>query len=185
MRWILGNDPTYDVKTLAVLAGIADAVGRAMDRAMGDAFPALTVAALALGIGAVSGFVLLYLIAAVVRWVGTWLGGRMTHEEARAALAWAYPPLIATLVVALLQYAIFGDEVFRSFAPSIDARPMVAIPLAAATVLLALWSFGLFVVNVSEAQGFTLKRALASVALAFLLGAIPLVVAVMLAVFLI
>lgn len=185
IRWILDNDPTYDVKTLAVLAGIADAVGRAMDRAMGDTFPTLTVAVLAVGVGAASGLVLLYLIGAVVRWVGTRLGGRMTHEEARAALAWAYPPLIATLAVALVQYAIFGDEVFKSFAPTVDASPMVVIPLAVATVLLALWSFGLFVVNLSEAQGFTLKRALANIALAFLLVAIPLVAAAMLAVFLI
>ncbi len=185
IRWTLDNDPTSDVKTLAVLAGIADAIGRAMDRAMGDTFPMLTVAVIVLGVGTVSGLVLLYLIGAVARRAGIWLGGRMTHEEARAALAWAYPPLIATLAVALVQYAIFGDEVFRSFAPTIDASPIVATPLAVTTVLLALWSFGLFIVNVSEAQGFTLKRALANVALASLAIVIPIVVALALAVFLI
>jgi hypothetical protein len=177
IRWVLDNDPTYDVKMLAALGGIADALGRAVGNSAGDKLPTLALLGIAVAVGAASGLVLLYLFGWIVRWVGTWLGGRVTHEETRAAIAWAYPPSIASVVVLAAQYAIFGDEVFRNYTPTIDDNPVANYTLTALATLLGLWTFALLIVNLSEAQGFTIKRALSNVALAVLVVVVPLVVA--------
>jgi hypothetical protein len=114
-------------------------------------------------LGPIGGLIGLYLGGLILRWTGSWLGGRATAQQVRAAIAWSSVPSVATLAIWIPELVLFGSDMFTSRTPRIEANPslgMLLLALSGVEIVLAIWQFVLFLKCVGEVHGFSAWRAL-------------------------
>jgi hypothetical protein len=117
---IVQRDPTHMVLVLAAIAGFGQALDRASMRSAGDTLGLPTIFVAAAVAGPVDGLVTLYLGSLLLRLTGSWIGGKASGEQIRAAMAWSGVPLIWALLLWIPELAIFGTELFTTATPRMD-----------------------------------------------------------------
>jgi hypothetical protein len=127
---------------LDTLAGKAD-----------DRFPLLFAAVMAVVVGPLLTFTIVFLSSFFSTWTGRLLGGRGSNLDIRAALAWAQAPLLLYL---FLWIPLPGMGPFK----------LVVDMLGIAIIL---WSEALAVVLLAQVHGFSVLRGLAAMLLAWIL----------------
>lgn len=176
-REILDTDPARLVIALAMFGGVLNALAHASVASLGDELSVPMIFALAIPVGMVAGVIALYLGAALIRWTGSWLGGQASAGEVRAALAWGHLPVYFAAVLWLPYLGFFGNEIFMSEMPSVQARPWLLLVLLNLAVLekgLAVWGLVTLVLAVAEAHRFSGWRSLGSIVMAVLVLIVPL-----------
>ncbi len=176
-REILDTDPARLVIALAMFGGVLNALDQASIKSLGDELSVPMIFALAIPVGMVAGVIALYLGAALIRWTGSWLGGQASAGEVRAALAWGHLPVYFAAVLWLPYLGFFGNEIFMSEMPSVQARPWLVLVLLNLAVLekgLAVWGLVTLVLAVAEAHRFSGWRSLGSIVMAVLVLIVPL-----------
>jgi len=175
-RQILDTDPARLVIVLAMFGGVLNALDRASLKSLGDDLPVPMIFALAIPVGMIGGLIALYLGGALIRWTGSRLGGQASAVQVRAALAWGHVPVYWAGLLWLPYLGFFGDEIFMSEMPSVEARPwllLVLVNLAVLEMGLGIWGLVTLVLAVAEAHRFSGWRSLGSIVLAMLvLGAV-------------
>ena len=166
----LVDRPALQVMLLAVVGGVYIGLSRASVRSVGHLNPADPFLAVLLAVvfSVLLSIPMLYLLAGVLRWTGRLLRGQASDKEIRAAIAWSNVPLIASLALFALQLPLFGEELFLSHTPRIDADPWLQIALVGFGLLrlaLGLWGAVVFVLALAEVQRFAISRALVNVVL--------------------
>ena len=162
--------PALQVMLLAVVGGVYTGLSRASGRSVGHLNPddPFLAVLLAVVFAALLSIPMLYLLAGVLRWTGRFLHGQAGGKEIRAAIAWSNVPLIASLALFALQLPLFGEELFLSHTPRIDADPWLQLSLVGFGLLrltLGLWGAVVFVLALAEVQRFAIWRALVNVVL--------------------
>jgi hypothetical protein len=176
IRNIVATDPTRHVLLLAMLAGVFQALDRAVSRSVGDTLPLVFILAIVIIAGPIGGIFSMYFFGALFRWSGSKLGGRATSEEVRAAYAWASLPTIFLLPLWIPQLLIFGEEMFTSSMPSVEANPYLALILfgfGAIELLAGIWAFIVLLKTLGEVHGFSAWRALGAILLGMLVVLFP------------
>jgi hypothetical protein len=166
---------------LAALGGIANALDRATAQNAGDKLPLAGVLTSCIFGGVLGGLLGIYVGGGILKWVCSWLGGRASYKEVRAALAWSAVPNITSLAITILELFIFGNDLFTTATPRLDANPALGLVLMAlgfVEIVLAIWSFVVLLKCLGEVNGFSAWRALGSLVLVLLLIAIPIVLIV-------
>ncbi len=175
LRHILNTDPRRGVLLLAMLQGVGQAFAQAALTDMGDKFSTGQIVAICLIAGPFIGLTSLYISGALLRWTGSWLGGRGTSEDVRAALAWSYVPSICSLILLIPEYALLGREIFTSETPRLGENPalaLVVMGIGIVEMILRLWSVVLALKCLGEAHRFSSGKALGTI----LLGGLVLIV---------
>lgn len=176
MRAILDSNPERQVILLTVLGGISQSLDKAMLKNMGDKFPFPLVLALCLIVGSLGGLLSLYLSGFILKWTGGWIGGKGSAREIRAALAWSNIPSICVLAIVIPEIFVFGKELFQSNTPLLDSSVIlisVFTILSIAEFIIGIWSCYITLVCISEAQQFSVWKALLNLAIPCLLVLIP------------
>ncbi|MCH7797740.1 MAG: YIP1 family protein [Planctomycetes bacterium] len=176
-REILDTDPARLVIALAMFGGVLNALDHASVASLGEELSVPMIFALAIPVGMVAGVIALYLGAALIRWTGSWLGGQASAGEVRAALAWGHLPVYFAAVLWLPYLGFFGNEIFMSEMPSVQARPWLLLVLLNLAVLekgLVVWGLVTLVLAVAEAHRFSGWRSLGSIVMAVLVLIVPL-----------
>jgi hypothetical protein len=179
MRQILESDPERLVLALAAIAGVSRALDRASLKSLGDHLPLVAVLGLSIIGGALSGLLLLYLYGFLVRWTGRWFGGSGSAPQLRAAIAWPNVITCWALLLWVPQLLLFGNELFTTETPRLDADPgkgLLLLGFFSLEIVVALWFIVVFLKCVSEVQGFSAWTALANALVAGLVMVAPFVV---------
>ena len=167
----LVDRPEHQGMLLAALGGVYGALVGAQANDVGDQGAPLLMLGLAIGLGAAGGLFLLYGGARLIEWIGGRLGGTANGKEIRTTLAWATVPLLAGLALFAVQLPLYGEELFLSSTPRIDAHAWLQFGLVIFIVLRLVtggWGVVIVVVALAEVQGFSVGRALVSLLLAVL-----------------
>jgi hypothetical protein len=165
IRSLVEHDPTRGVIILAWLAGFGWFLTTLAAKA-DDRFPFPFAAAMAVVVGPLLNFGLVFVAALLTTGTGRALGGGGTFVHLRAALAWAQAPMLLFLVL----------WIPRAFAPGRWSTPLDVLELA-----VLLWSETLAVVLVAEVHGFSIPRGILAIVLAWAIK-LALIVGLMLAV---
>ena len=179
IREILEYNPQYLVLLLAGLFGIRYALDMAGAYMLGDMFNLWLILAGAIIIGPIIGIISLYISSFLMVWTGKWINGKSSYEHMRAALAWAYIPILWGMLMYLLQIPLFGSELFSSLTPTLSASGLLTslfIVLSLLGITFDIWSFSLSLKTVSEVQGFSVWKALLNMVLVLLVVLIPLLI---------
>lgn len=90
----------------------------------------------------------------------------------RAAIAWSSVPLIWSLLLWPPELSLLGREMFTTATPTLDANPILFVPLGfliLLEVVVGVWAFVVFLKALGEAHGFSAWRSLGATAIAVLL----------------
>lgn len=176
VRQIVNGNPRYGVAVIIILAGLVRGLGTAQGGGVGDTVELSTILVLAAVLGPLGWLVWVYVGAALLRWIGGWLGGEAEAEEVRAALAWTSVPTIYMLPAWLVMIGLFGADLFASAIPRLQASPLLALPLLSFGLLdlaVAFWSQVLLILGLAEVHRFSFWRGLGTWVLTVLLAGIP------------
>ncbi|WLR51567.1 Yip1 family protein [Bacillus tianshenii] len=160
LRRIFNSNPTKGLIPLAALVGIGSILGQASGREM----TLSTLLALALFFGPVVGVVLMYGGSWFTYLTGKWLHGQATQQELRAAYAWTSLPNIAAIPIALTEISIFGTGGLVEVNIMQNA---LYLPFLLLEMVLLIWGIVLYVIGISEAQQFSIGKALLNIFIAF------------------
>ncbi len=161
IQQIVDGDPKHLVLILAPLAGAADALTRNSELAFSSegAFVGLAL------VGAVLGFVMLYVYAYLLRWTGKWLGGTGELVAIRAVYVWSSIPKIVSGMLMTLVWVVLA----------LTPGPVAGIDIAVMLMIVTLgaWSFVLHCKCLGQVQGFSAWKGLANSLLATLAVIVP------------
>jgi len=172
IQHIVDTNPTYLVLALFALAGVAGGISTASAEGWGYDMSLLWVFLIIVAIFPLAAILVLYLLSALTRWTGKWLGGKATQEQIRAAYAWSYIPVITTITLYVLLFMFYGTDLFGYQVQSDVAFSIVAI----AEIALNVWSFVIGLHCLGQVQGFSAWRALGNQALTALVLLVPIAI---------
>jgi hypothetical protein len=182
IRSIIAVNPQLHVLLLICLAGVANTLDRASSRNLGDKMSLAAVLVFACVFGPLGGLLSVWISSHLIRWTGDWVGGEGCREHIKAAIAWASVPVVFALPLWIPLLLIFGSEMFTEETPSLEAQPMLLIPLlgiALIEIVLAVWSLVLLCNTIAEVQNFrSAWRGLGNLLLAGLVMIVPIFVIV-------
>ena len=153
LRVLLDTNPKRGVLLVSWLAGCALMLCR-MAESASDKLPLPAAALFSVLAGPLLGFFLVFTVALFVTWTGRWLGGKGAFYELRTALAWAYAPMLLG---------------FLTWPPPSLIGHLWAFYANVAEWGLILWCEVLAVLLIAEAHRFTVKRAIVSVILGWII----------------
>ncbi len=170
MYSILSHHPSYMVLPLGALFGVRCAMELAFRMSLGDFMPAWQILTGVLVGGCIFGVMGLFMYGALVKWTGSWLGGKANYTEARAAVAWSSLPSVVVLLMTFMMLPLMmGHGVFTQAAM---ASPLVMVAGAGtllAVLVTGIWSYVLKIMCLAEAHQFSGWKGFGSVVLADLL----------------
>jgi hypothetical protein len=173
VRQMLWTDRMGGLAVLpAVLSGVNMALSRALVGAVGERLELSALLLLCVVVGGLAGLVGLYAGSALVHWTGGRLGGQGTTDEVRNAWGWGNAPHAWGLALYAPAVLLVRRDLFRGVGRAVAEGGLTGVAvvgIAAAQAVLAVWSFAVFVVALSEALRLPGWKALASLALAWLL----------------
>jgi hypothetical protein len=177
IRHIIDTGRGGEVSLLVVLSGVVFGLARMADRSAGEKEDLSTIIIFSAILGPILNSLMFVIGSALLRGTGSWLGGRASTPEIRAAMAWSTVPVIYGLPLWVVMIALMGRELFMKAYPSTESNAMLAITLTVLMVLflgLEVWMVVLFLASLSEVQGFSVWKALANTMLVLLAVLIPL-----------
>jgi hypothetical protein len=187
IREIVDADPGYRVTLLAMLAGFAQALSEATSENMGDTLSLPIIFLLCAILGPIGGLISLYVMAGLWRLTGSWLGGKASSQEVRAAIAWSSVPVIWAMLLWIPYLAIFREEMFTSAMPRTESSLLLLLLLLGfglVEIVIGLWRIVVLLQCLGEVHRFSAWRALGAFILGPLLIALPLLGLILLVAFL-
>jgi hypothetical protein len=181
IQQIVETDPRRLVLLLAALGGFSTVLDRASMRNLGDKLDWPVLLLLAAVVGPIAGIVTLYIGAALLRWTGSWIGGQASAQNIRAAMAWSTVPEVWGLLLWIPAFALFGQELFTSTMPSVDANPSLSFILlgfAVISLVIGIWEFVIFLKCLGQVQGFSAWKALGNAVMASMVVLLPVIIVV-------
>ena len=178
IRQILDFNPEKHVLLLAMLSGIYRFIDRASGQSLGDNMSLTSLLLLCVIGGGIVGIISLYIGGEFFRWVGSWLGGKATAQDVRAAIAWSSVPDLILLAIYIPIIMIFGRNWFISSTEWMSPVFAFVVFATIATIgfILFIWRFVLFVKCLAEAHQFSGWKGLGTSILGTLLIVVPLFV---------
>ena len=170
---IVNRNPEYLVIPLAALAGVSEALDKASTKSVGDSLSLPGVFLLAVVAGSISGIIGLYIFGYLLKVTGKWLGGQSDAQNIRTAIAWSSVPVIWALLLWVPELLIFGNDLFTSPTPRVEAHPYVYFGFLGVELVIAIWSLMIFFKCLGQVQGFSAWRGLGSAVLALVLVLVP------------
>jgi hypothetical protein len=154
---------------LAIASGMGDFFMRGFTRdSEAGGTPSLaTIWLVVLLGGALWGIVWVHVMSGGLYLAGRWQGGHAAFPRLRAAVTWSRVPLAATLAWWIPATLLLGRDLFALPNPAFSHGVQAVVLLTGGLLTLTAlpWSWFLLVRAVQVAQGFSLGRALGSVAI--------------------
>ena len=179
IQQIVDTNPTHLVLLLAAIDGFSTALDRASTKSLGDKLDWPVILLIAAIVGPIAGIITLYIGSALIRWTGSWIGGKASSQSIRAAMAWSTVPEIWALVLWIPALALFGQEMFTSEMPSIQENPALNIAffgIAAVGIAVGIWQFVIYLMCLGQVQGFSAWKALGNSFMALMVVVLPMVI---------
>ncbi len=147
--------------------------------ASGSGLPLWMTGILALVVGALTGWIGLYLFGWLYRWVGSWMGGKASNAEVRAAIAWVEIPTFAVFAVWILVAILSPASVGAAPAAARPGALQAALGIVFGAVSFAAWmgSVVLACHTLGEVHGFSAWKGLGTLVIPNALLIVPLFLA--------
>lgn len=177
LQAILNFNPNYLVLLLSAIYGLKQGLDISALSVLGDNYPLWAILLGVIILGPIIGIASLYLGSWLLVWTGKWIQGQSSYQTMRTALAWSYVPSLINLGLIIITLPFFGIEVFTSTTPSLYASNsllVLLIVISSLDLLLSIWMFVISIIMISEAQQFSVWKALGNILLAMLVVLVPL-----------
>lgn len=169
IRTLVNSDVRFRFFIMCMLYGLPIALQMNQAYSLGKVMPLVPLVVISLALSPIFGVIGIYYSSAFLFWLGKLLGGKAQFLEIRCAVAWANITNIASILVWGISIAKCGITAFYYEFP----YRMPYIWSIASSVLFAIagiWGIVMLIYMLSEIQKFSTWKAIANLALAFLVS---------------
>lgn len=163
IRTIVNFDPKYRFAVLSGIYGFPMMLHIAQNLNLSDYYVTGGILIVALLLSVFAGMLGITITSALLSWTGKWIGGKAPFLNIRAAVGWSNIPNIINIVMWLIMIAHFGGMVFnRNFPqmPFMGGEMLFVLSIFLVQFIMAIWSFVMLLISLSEVQGFSAWKAL-------------------------
>ncbi len=178
-QYILESDYNDFVIPLLYILGILRSLNSAIEKNLGDKLSLPTIIFSSIFIGGIFGWLGFYIYAAMLRWTGKWLNGKGDTDSILKVLAYGQMPSVLMLLLIIPQILFFGEDLFRSEldpAKYITLSVYFLIITGILQALLAIWSFILVIIGLSEVQKFSIGKSILNFLLPVIIIVAPVII---------
>jgi hypothetical protein len=168
-KYIFEHISKESVFIFFVLAGIAKAVDRLLDKELVNNPFDVGQLAIRIILGGALGWISYYIIAWFLEFAGGLLKGKATLSQYKRVLAWSLVPVIISLFILIPQYFIYGagsNNAVWETGFSMSSTGLVIFTVL--TFILDLWALVILVIGVAFIQNFSIGRAILNIVLPIL-----------------
>jgi len=177
--WIVDNYSSLLTTTILIyLGGVYFGIGQAELKDFGDRKEVSDILTSSIFISGLGGLITYNMWIWAIDFCASWFGGKGNFRKTQIAFAWAMLPMAAGLILSLIGYIIFEEELFTSETPNIDGSDFLTISLWTYGILeffLGIWHIILLIVTVSQVQRLTIIKSIASIVTGLLILILPLI----------
>jgi hypothetical protein len=177
--WIIDNYASLlTTMFLIYLGGVYFGIGQAELKDHGDNMGVSTIITMTIFVSGFGGLLTYNIWIWAIDFCASWYGGKGNFRKTQIAFAWAMLPMAAGLILTLIGYVLFEEELFTSETPNIDGSDFLTISLWTYGILelvLGVWHIILLVVTVSQVQRFSIIKSMASILTGLLILILPLI----------
>ncbi|NVJ48067.1 MAG: YIP1 family protein [Cytophagia bacterium] len=151
---------------LLFLVGVVGGLDRAARNNLGDTNDLVSIILMSVVISGGLGWISYYIYSAFVSISGNWMGGKAKTADVMRVVTYSSIPLILSLLVLVLQIAVFGIDFFRTgYDPYSSGVVGVIVGILGGIVqiILSLWTAIIFVIGISVIQKFSIGKAILNV----------------------
>lgn len=175
--WIIDNNASFITTTILIyLGGVHFGLTHAEFNNTGDKKEVIDIFTASILISGLGGLVTYSIWIWSIDFCSLWFGGKGNFKKTQIAFAWTMVPLIAGIVLKLIGYVLFEEELFKSETPDINGSQFFTIALwiyGILEIMLGVWHTVLVVVTVSHVQKLSIIKSIFSILLAFVLLMLP------------
>jgi hypothetical protein len=179
MDWIIANySSLLTAIVLIYLGGVYFGIGQAEIKDYGDKMEVGRILTMTIFVSGFGGLLTYNIWIWAIDFCASWFGGKGNFRKTQLAFAWAMLPMAAGLILTLIGYVLFEEELFTSETPNIDGSDFLTISLWTYGILelmLGVWHIALLVVTVSQVQRFSIVKSIASIVTGLLILILPLI----------
>jgi len=172
LETIVRINPSYQIWVFSTICGLLFYFNIAQFYSLTMKMGFLGAASLALVVSPFLGYLYLVATSWLIFITGKIVKGEASFLACRAALAWAYAPLLINLVVWICLLVIFQERLFSYF-PGIEPLPSgqayIVFGASLVQVAGAVWSLIIYLQGLVQVQGYSMTRAILNVVIAVLL----------------
>lgn len=163
------------VIALAAIFGFLNVLNQAAQDGQGDFLAVEIIFFIALIVGPLGGYALLYVLSTYLRWVFSWFRTQVESRDLRLVMAWSLLPAILGLLIWVPFMLIYGQSWFSSTVTLSSSLALALVPLLTnLQYLLFGWSIVLLLIGLATISGLTEAKSLLVVAVASAIIIIPL-----------
>ncbi len=160
---------------LAAIFGFLHILHQAAQDGQGDFIPMELIFLIALIVGPLGGYAIVYVVSTYIRWVFSWFKLQITSRDVGVVLAWSSLPYILSLVLFVPFMLIYGQNWFESTVSISSSVVIALIPLLSnIQYLLIGWSLVILLVSLATLSGASKAKSLLLLLVAAGVIAIPL-----------
>jgi hypothetical protein len=171
------------VTLLLILAGIARTFNRTLMKNAGDNLSIWGIILFSIIIGALFGWIIYYIYAALISCTGKWLNAKGSTNAILIVLSYALIPSIVAMLFLLPQLVLYGNEVFKLNENSSDGGITKNIIVNGSFFLeavLGIWTLVLCVIGIAEVQKLSIMKSILNLFLPAIVFLIPIMLFVLL-----
>ncbi|MGO4887306.1 Yip1 family protein [Anaerobacillus sp. MEB173] len=157
MRNLLENPNPKFFYFMMLFYGLSTALFELSDRGIGQEMPRVVILFIEIILGIVVGLIWYYLISGFLKWLGSLLGGKGRYRDLQIAVVCHAIPYVVLTGLSILAFLLFGDSSGLSDEGLISLGIYI---LSGIAIILSVWSIIIFVICLSEAHRFSIKKAL-------------------------
>ncbi len=172
IRDIVKKNPSMHLMALSAIYGFPVVVHGAQFLSLGESLPTWLILVIVVLLSPLIGFIGISFWSLLIKWTGSWIGGKANYKNVRAAVAWSNVPNLVNVLLWILLAFTIGSTLFSPASNTGEVTIGIArivTMIFAVQVIISVWSFVIFVMALAEVQGFSALRALGNILIPCLL----------------
>jgi hypothetical protein len=170
IRLIINANPKFGFLILSAVYGLPVALDLAQSLAVSANIPIWAILIGSLVICTFIGVIGISISAWLLQLTGRWIGGQGNFQTVRAAVTWSNVPNIATILMWLVLFGVFGGQVLnKEFSETqfVGYHAGILFLVMLIETIVSIWGFVILINALAEVQKFSIWRALLNVVIPF------------------
>ncbi len=182
-KFIIENNYRKNAYLLLFLGGVVNALSRSAEKSSGDGAHMLFYIIGAVLGGGLLGWIGYYIYSALLSWTGKWFKGTANTSTLFNVFTYSLIPAVFTLFILIFELSLNRNGVFQDGSDfSVAQLPVIFLLLLMYLIQMVLgaWSLVLLVIGISEAQKFSVGKAILNFLMPVLIIFVPVLIIVLL-----
>jgi len=182
IRSIVDYNPNFRLFILSTIYGFVSLISSSQSFAIGETINFYLVLLLCLILAPIWGYIIFSISSFFVYFTGKWIKGQAKYKEVRAAIAWSNIPMIGNIVLWVVLFIIFKQDILKNFPGSFaitNSQRGILFAILLSQLILSIWFLVLYVNSLAEVQRFSVGKAILNIIIALIIfGALFFVISI-------